>query len=660
MTAFSSKYTLDGSTLRMPVKPNPPVRHGQSKASAARNEGATGWRGLDYGLAAVWLVCLGVSTAAGLDLLVDTWQPNLALMQAALLLVLPLVLQVREAQVREANGSAPVTGGLLAREWPLAITQPLLAVVALGFVASFGAPLWGTPPSYHDEYSYLFEAQTMAGGSWTAPAAPAFPALFDQVHVLNEGTDSSGRMASRYYPGTALWMLPWVLLGSPLLGHWLAQVWLVLAMDLLGRELKAPRAGFLAALLLAVSPGMATFGNLLLSHHPTLAGLALFWLFISRWLRTSRPLDAFLSMVGLSFAMLCRPATAFAVGVPFTIPVLIWFVRSSPKTESATRGGKGLTLAAFALPLVVGWGVMLAYNEATTGSLGQSPYQLYTSVYTPRHVFGFENGTRGDLSTSPKVWEAYDRWADNLTLPLALQNLATRLAASFLWMFDPLFALATGLLVWFWWPGGRLWPSSISSPAADRRWYWLLAGILTLHLMHFPYWYAGIMGWHYVFETAPLLALATGLMVVALWDRWHSQERHVAQHWLLVMLVVAGLGANVSIPGLWTSRRELAYGSIEYPKVRVYQAVDDWLARSLPDEPVVVLFDQDPGEIAIDHVTNTPGWQAKIIRGRYLPQVFDATNPEAIKQLAAAFPGRSLWYANPKERILTPIRSIKP
>ncbi|ADG66093.1 hypothetical protein Plim_0241 [Planctopirus limnophila DSM 3776] len=601
------------------------------------------------GLMMAWLMCLLASIAAGLDFLVDTWQPNLALLQAGLLLILPFVLNVKGSQTNSPLSPASTPSMFakwtpLERVYPLWFSQTILALIALAMIGSFGTQLLGTPPCYHDEYSYLFGAQTIAGGHWTAPGPPAFPALFDQVHVLNEGTPPDGRMASRYYPGTSLWIWPWVMVGIPILGHWLAQVWLVLATNLIGRELGAPRTGFLAALMLALSPGLATFGNLLLSHHPTLAGLALFWLMMLRWLRTHQPLDSLLAITGLSFTMLCRPATAFAMGLPFAIPVLAWlFRRSTENSPSSTLTRKASSLLAMLIPIVAGWGIMLSYNHATTGSAWQSPYQLYTATYTPRHVYGFNNGIRGDQSNSPKIWKAYDQWADNLTWPLALQNLTTRFFGSLLWTFDPLFAWAACLLYWFWSP-------------PDSRWRWLMAGILTIHLVHFPYWYPGIMGWHYVFESAPLIALAMAQMAISLADRWAKEQRPVAIHWLLVMCIMAGLGANASIPGLWDSRRALAYGSIEYPKVRVYQQFDDWLTRALPDEPVLVLIKQDAGEIAIDHVTNEPGWQAKVIRARYRPEILDPQNKAALDELAAAFPGRSFWLADPKERSLQQLR----
>src|SRR5690606_25994401 len=71
-------------------------------------------------------------------------------------------------------------------------------VFVLAFGASWGAgQSWkGFPPAYHDEFSYLFQAETYLQGRWWLPSHPRHPEWFDQMHVLNEG-----HFASRYFPG---------------------------------------------------------------------------------------------------------------------------------------------------------------------------------------------------------------------------------------------------------------------------------------------------------------------------------------------------------------------------------------------------------------------------------------------------------------------------
>ncbi|MDF1745935.1 MAG: hypothetical protein P1V19_19710, partial [Gimesia sp.] len=77
--------------------------------------------------------------------------------------------------------------------------------------------LGNLPPAYHDEFSYLFQAKTFLAGRTWFPSHPDVPEIFDQVHVLNEG-----KMASRYFPGTGIWLAPFVAWGHPYWGYWLA------------------------------------------------------------------------------------------------------------------------------------------------------------------------------------------------------------------------------------------------------------------------------------------------------------------------------------------------------------------------------------------------------------------------------------------------------
>ena len=142
------------------------------------------------------------------------------------------------------------------------------------------------------------------------------PELFDQMHVLNEG-----RFASRYFPGVGLWLAPFLAIGHPYWGQWLAGGLTAFFIFWAGRELAGNRVGLTAGLLTALSPGMGLFSNLLLSHEPTMAALAVFLFAFVRFMRTGRASDALWAGCGLSFAMLCRPMTAAGFGLPFGV----WF-----------------------------------------------------------------------------------------------------------------------------------------------------------------------------------------------------------------------------------------------------------------------------------------------------------------------------------------------
>ena len=78
------------------------------------------------------------------------------------------------------------------------------------------------------------------------------PDLFHQVHVLNRPTT-----ASRYFPWTGLWMAPFVALGYPYFGHWLAGAIACVFFHRSLYRLMEFRWAVIGGVLIAVSPGLA-------------------------------------------------------------------------------------------------------------------------------------------------------------------------------------------------------------------------------------------------------------------------------------------------------------------------------------------------------------------------------------------------------------------
>ena len=316
------------------------------------------------------------------------------------------------------------------------------------------------PPAIHDEFSYLFQAETFLSGKLSFPSSPRMPELFDQMHVLNEG-----RFASRYFPGVGMWLAPFLALGHPYWGEALAAGLASFFVFWAARELAGNRVGLAAGLLTALSPGMGLFGNLLLSHEPTMAALACFLFFFLRLMRTDRPSDALWAGCALCFAMLCRPLTAAGFALPFGI----WFAARLVKDLMARRPGRFRSAFVFAAPLAIGLAGLFFYDRAITGSGFLTPYQLYTDIYTPRHVYGFNNVVRGEQRLGPKVLDNYDHWAENLTPRLAVENVersgpSRRLAGRWdrcRWQW-PAFSSS-------WWRFGKSTGAGRSSPLPSSR-----------------------------------------------------------------------------------------------------------------------------------------------------------------------------------------------
>jgi len=499
---------------------------------------------------------------------------------------------------------------------------------------------WGTatlaemPPAYHDEFSYLFQAETFAAGRLSFPSHPTAARMFDQMHVLNEGN-----FASRYFPGTGLWIAPFLMLGEPYLAHWSATTIICVFVFLIGRELSCNGVGLLAGTLAAVSPGLVLFGNLLLAHHPTLVGLGLF---IYSFLRMQRLLDeprlrpssgstwavalaATLSGIGLSFAMLCRPMTAAGIGLPFGLWLAWWLVRNA--RHDRRTGTKVVT--GFAVPLAIGFVVAGVYNESTTGSAFKTPYQHYTELFTPRHMFGFNNVERAKPLITERTLEHYDQWAENLDAELAIQNVQNRFLASWQWTLGlvTVVLLGTVFLTGAW-------------RNLDGRWWLILAAILSLHIAHIPYWYDGIFHWHYVFESGTLWCLIIAAAVQLLVSTFQEVERPWMVVWIGLVLIATVTTNNVAIPPFQNvSRLTVGINQLAFSRVRQFRF--RWLMdeQSRQSGPILVLVRHDPADRHIDYVSNHPSLAEPLLIGR-MPADSRTSEEETARLAAEAFPDR--------------------
>ncbi len=569
------------------------------------------------GLLAAWLVAVAACLAGTFDLIAE-WPGELAIATLVWLVLGPVAWHL--------VGRGPICpevertiGPLDGRDWIAAVVIGGIAGVVIGStVARFG----DAPPAYHDEYSYLFQAETLLAGRLSWPSPSVEPEMFDQMHVLNEG-----RMASRYYPGTGLWIAPWLSIGWPHLGQVVAGIWSAVLVYFLGRQLGGRWAGWTAGVLFAMAPGPALFHSLLLSHSPTLLMLLLFLNGLIAALRTNATAAWWQAGIGLSWAMLCRPATAAAIGLPWGLFVVYGLVRAA---RAQRWQNVSAPLLGLGVPLVLGWCLMLADNQATTGDWRTSPYQQYTEIYSPRHVFGLNNGIRGDASPGPKVLQSYDQWADNLTVERAWLNTLNRFLTTALWTIDvPLLAMTLVLSLTTW-----------SRMTIDER--LVFGSILSLFAIHWPYWYAGIFGWHYVFEAAPLWCLLAGChfaRCVLDWSRW---RRGVLTWWTLGLFLLAWSGMYLTLADTWTARWVKGVNVLVFPR-RQQGDFRRWIEQAVPERPALVLVEGPHDGQQLDFVTNHAGLTAPLLFGRLRAGQTDA------RAVAARFPERAVYRCDPEQ-----------
>lgn len=489
------------------------------------------------------------------------------------------------------------------------------------------------PPAYHDEFSYLFMARTFASSRTWYASHPEVPEAFDQMHVLNDG-----KFASRYFPGTGLWITPFWAGGHPHWAHWVAGGLATVCLFGAGRELSGRGVGTLAGILFAVSPAVGLFSNLYLAHHPTLLGLSLFLWSMLCVMRSPSLLASAAAGVGLTAAMLCRPMTAAGFALPFGCWWLAWLC-GRVRPSGIPIGRRLQVTGAMAVCLLVGLAGLYFYNRTITGNGWESPYQRYTDRHTPRHVYGFNNVERGERNLGPEVIEAYDRWAENLTWSGAVRNVARRWWALWGWTLGTVPLLAVTCL------------TLANANKLALRWKLTALTIISLHAAHVPYWFTGIMDFHYVFESVLgwcLLAAAAG---VAVERRAARRWQAAATAWLTAFLFAALIPSYFSLEPLWSGSRvqaavnTAAFSKLKYERLRrlVQPALT---AAQRQGKQLLVCVQVDPEQVHLDYIDNAPTLDGPIVFARC------PTDPERLQRLVESFPNRHVVVFDAKTETL--------
>lgn len=482
------------------------------------------------------------------------------------------------------------------------------------------------PPAYHDEFSYLLQAESYLDGRLSYPVHPTHPELFSQMHVVNET-----RFASRYFPAAGLVIAPFLKFGHPYWGHWLCGALTSVFMFLAGRESGGYRTGLFTGLFCALSPALALFSNLLLAHHPTLLGLSAFLYFYLRMWRTDSIGSGVLAGIGLAFAMLSRPMAAAGFALPMGVVLFANLIRpvgwfGKPPSSRKRVFGLNLTIG---IPVLVGLVILLPINKSTTGDYLKLPYSQFQEVYSPKHAFGFNNVERGEGERQKETFAKYDDWAENLNPETARAKLITRLVASLRWTWGIVPLTMAGLFC------------LVIAVEARNRSSLILASLLTIYLVHLPYWFTGIQDWHYVFESSLLWLLLLGEMSSGVIAAFRDRGRPLMKYWWLGMVTVPLLTMHFSAGDFWPiARMRNAVDEIAYSRLK-YQRFNELLEQRIGDERALVLIHHDPADLHIDYIDNDPSWDAPLLRGRA-----DEGKPAEgrIAELKQAFSDRELWY----------------
>lgn len=487
-------------------------------------------------------------------------------------------------------------------------------------------------PLVQDEFSYQLQAKGILQGRWWWPGPPVAPELFHQMHVLNEG-----RFASRYFPGTGLWLTPWVAFDRAIWGARVAGALAAAGFFLIGCRLGGPFVGAVAGILLALSPAWAIFNNLLLAHAPTLLGLSLFLLGMVQLVTSESPRSAVIAGTGLTFAMLCRPLTAAAIGLPWGLWFLWQWMRSilfPRESEAGQRSKWTLSACGLGVPLLFGFLLIGIQNQAVTGSPFLTGYQQYTRLYTPRHAFGFhQTGSQNDPGSEGKILTAYDQWADDLDMPRAIANGIQRLKGSLAWSMGLIPLSMTALILLF------------TLPWQPRTVQLLGASIISLNLTHIPYWLDGMLGHHYVLESGALWILLFAIISRQVLDLSFQRKRFLPALWWSIF-VLCCLVMNLFPVGPRGQSR-LAAGWVPFLRSTAgYRAFESTIKDTPLKLPALILVRPTEADLHALYVRNEPPFDADILIGMESPQQY------SLEEVASLFPERHLYLYDSATRSL--------
>jgi hypothetical protein len=244
--------------------------------------------------------------------------------------------------------------------WLLAIAIP----VVLGFLMSVGA--LNRLPHFSDSLTYLIQGRMLLHGRLSI-ATPQYPQLWQKSLFFVISPDHQ-RFFSKYPIGwpAILGLFDWLhvaFLANVLLGGLI-----VLLTGLVAREVCSRRVAILAALVMGLSPWL-WFSVADMASHPasTCALTAFLWLFL-RTLRNPRTSWAIACGLALASAVLIRPSDALCFAAP-VIAVTLWLLLRHPARWLAPA-------ACIGLAALLGVGIYLWCNYATTGHALLSPYKL--------------------------------------------------------------------------------------------------------------------------------------------------------------------------------------------------------------------------------------------------------------------------------------------
>ena len=240
-------------------------------------------------------------------------------------------------------------------------------------------------PNIADESAYLLQAEIFAQGKWSLAARP-LPEFFEQMHVF-----VTPFLASKYFPGHSLLLVPGILVGFPALVPLALIFGSGLLIVALSRRLANGWVALLVWVIWLTSRSNLRFLPSYFSEVTTVFLWLLGWWALYDWYVRPRRSTLMLLSMCIAWALITRPLTGLVFAVP-AITVAVWSARK--------RG----ILAEIQYALLVGAAVLCivpVWSKFTTGQWTQTPQRLYTRTYMPWDAMGFGLDTTRPLSALP-------------------------------------------------------------------------------------------------------------------------------------------------------------------------------------------------------------------------------------------------------------------
>ena len=268
----------------------------------------------------------------------------------------------------------------------------LLRVLLLGW-------LHVPQPWVHDEYSYLFAADTFTHGRLANPPHP-LSVFFDTFHIIQRPTYSS-----IYPPLQGAVLALGKLLGHPWIGVLLSTAAMCAAMTWMLQGWMPARWAFLGGVLVVLQYGIYTYWiNSYWGGSVPAAGAALLMGAFPRILKNWRLREVIPLGLGITILATSRPVEGFIYCIPVAAGLLWWYFR---QRDSARRTNAIRVFLALALACVCAVGLVLFCNWRITKNPLLFPTVIEVHEYMVSPVFVWEHEKPPHAYSNPQFASFY-------------------------------------------------------------------------------------------------------------------------------------------------------------------------------------------------------------------------------------------------------------